>query len=328
MISCILLNYNGERFLSSCLRSFLKADYPDKEIIFFDNASTDDSVAFVKKHFPQVRVVVNKKNTGYAGGANAAIKASRGEYVLIANPDILMEPDFLKKAVAVFKDAKVAAVSGKLRWWNFEKNKKSEILDSTGLVMYRSRRCVDRGQGEVDEGQYDSAEEVFGVPGACGLYRRAALEKCAVFGEIFDEDFFMYKEDVDLAWRLRLAGWKAFYQPSAVAYHARGTGIFDREKIHSVVKNRKHLSKFTRMLSYRNERLMRVKNETLAGFVRDILPIIAKEILAFGWMIVREQFLFKTLFDFTRKIPSALGKRRAVQKMRKISVAQMRKWFV
>lgn len=328
MISIVILNYNGEKLLRLCLDSVLALNCKDKEVIFIDNASSDDSVEFVLKAYPSVRVIANIENSGYAGGANQAVSVSGGEFVLILNPDIVFEPDYLDILMQRLKsDSGIGAIIGKLRKYDFKHGLKTNTIDSAGLLMFRNRRCVDRGQGEEDYGQYDSAEEVFGVTGACPLYRRAALEDCKIGGEYFDSDFFMYKEDVDISWRMRLFGWKCFYEPKAVANHGRGTGVLSRAGVLEVAAGRSKLSKFSKFYSYKNERLMRVKNEFLGLVARDFLPILWKEILMTGWILLREQFLIKSFFKFLWQLPGALMKRRGIMARVKVSAKEMGEWF-
>lgn len=327
-VSIIILNYNGEKLLPICLPTVLDLKYRDKEIIFLDNASTDNSAQYVMRHFPQIRVIANKDNSGYAGGANQAVDVSEGEFVLIMNPDIVFAPDYLDVLLNRLRhDEKIGAIIGKLRKYDFAHNQKTDLLDSAGLLMRRDRRCVDRGQGEPDQGQYDKAEEVFGITGASPLYRRKALEDVKIEGEYFDSGFFMYKEDVDISWRLRLFGWKCFYEPKALAHHGRGTGAIDRASLFDIAKYRKGLSKFQKILSYKNERLMRVKNDFAADIARDFLPILWKEILMTGWMIAREQFLFKAFFKFLAQLPQALLKRREIMRRRRVGSKEMKRWF-
>lgn len=328
-ISCVVINYNSEKLLKSCFDSLYNLDYENKEIVFIDNASKDNSVAFVMKHFPGVRVIANQENSGYAGGANQAVKVSNGDFLMILNPDIIFERDYLKILAGRLKlDDKVGAIIGKLRKYDFARDKKTDVIDSAGLVMFRNRRCVDRGQGEEDRGQYDKAEEVFGITGACPLYRRTALEDSKIGDEYFDSDFFMYKEDVDISWRLRLFGWKCFYEPSALAYHGRGTGAVSRATFFEIAKKRSELSRFQKHYSYANERLMRAKNDLAQSVWRDFLPIAWKEMLMTGWMTLREPFLWKSLWRFLSKLPSALRKRKQIMKRKKISAKEMEKWFV
>ncbi len=301
----------------------------ETELIFIDNDSHDDSVEYIAKHFPQVRIIKNKINNGYAGAADQGIKESKGEFVMIVNPDIVFEPDYLKLLVAkMHADKKIGAIIGKLRRYDFQHDKKTNVIDSAGLLMYRSRRCVDRGQAEEDRGQYDTAEQVFGVTGACPLYRREALEDIEIFGESFDTHFFMYKEDVDISWRLLLLGWKSFYEPVAVAYHGRGTGVFDRAGAIKVAQNRKNLPQFTKHYSFINERLMRLKNEMPTHVLRDVLPIIWKEILMVGWMTIREPFLWKSMVQLFKKMPYALKQRKEIMKKKRASYRDIVRWFV
>lgn len=304
-------------------------DFKDKEIIFIDNASVDKSVEFVLKHYPQIRVIANKDNSGYAGGANQAVSISRGDFVLIMNPDIVFEPDYLAVLMKrLHEDSKIGAIIGKLRKYDFEHHKKTDLIDSAGLLMFRNRRCMDRGQGEEDRGQFDRAVEVFGITGACPLYRRKALEDCKINGEYFDNSFFMYKEDVDISWRMRLFAWKCFYEPAALAYHGRGTGVIERGGLWNVAKNRGKLSRFQKYHSYKNERLMRVKNEICASVARDFFSILWKEVLMAGWMTLREPYLWKSFLRFLWQLPAALRKRREIMRRRKVGVKEIQHWFV
>jgi len=300
----------------------------EHEIVVLDNASGDGSVEFVREHFSNVCVIANSENRGYAGGANDAIRATRGEYVMLLNPDIRLSPDYAQKLLARMSYAKdIGAMQGKLLQWDFEKNEATGFIDSAGLQMFKNRRCVDRGQGEEDIGQYERAGEVFGVTGACPLYRREALEDVLIDGEYFDESFFMYKEDVDLSWRLRLFGWLCFYDPEAIGYHGRGTGAVLRRGAMEVAKKRGGLSEFQRSLSYTNERLMRVKNELTGLFLRHALHILWKEFLMTGWIILRERFLFAAFKDFLKKYAQARKRRSIIMRQKRVASSEIVRWF-
>lgn len=288
-----------------------------KEIFFIDNASADTSVAFILQHYPSVRVIANTENLGYARAANQGISQSQGEFIMVMNSDIILEPDYLEILMKrLEKDQKIGAIIGKLLHYDFEKNKKTNIIDSTGLLLLRNHRCVDRGQGEEDRGQYDEAGAVFGVTGACPLYRRQALEDCKIFGEYFDEDFFMYKEDVDLSCRLNLFGWKSWYEPTALASHGRGTGVLKRDTFFEIAKNRAVLSKFQKYYSFKNEWLLCVKNEIWRSTRKDFFHFMLRKILMLGWMIFREPYLIKAFLHFLWQMPRALQKRMAIMRKR------------
>lgn len=303
LISLVIINYNNKSYLKRCLTSIYNQTYKNLEIIFIDNESKDGSFEFMKEEYSNKNILLirNENNNGYAGAANQGIKLSNGKYVMILNPDIIMEYDFIEKMYKfIDKDESIGALSGKLLKYDFENDKKLNYIDSAGIIMFKSTRCIDRGQNEEDLGQYDKIEQVFGVCGAAPLYRKSALEEIKVFDEYFDEDFFAYKEDIDLSWRLNLIGYKNIYYPLAVAYHGRGLGS-SRGGIISFIKNRKSQSEFLRGISFRNHKMMIWKND-IDGFTkRYIFNILKRQIPLIGYMIIFERFNYKYYKDALNK---------------------------
>jgi GT2 family glycosyltransferase len=332
LVSINILTYNGQDLIEPCLNSVLKQTYPNIEILIIDNASTDNTLKVISKFVSHsqigVGLIENKKNLGFATGHNIGIKQSRGGYVLCLNQDIVLDKNFVKYAVeAMEKNDKIGSVQCKLLKIRNMNRPKSNIIDSTGLLAYKNRRIVSRGQGEKDKGQYKKGE-IFGVDGAAPLYRRKALEDIKIDDEYFDEDFFAYKEDVDLAWRLRLYEWKAVYQPKAVAYHLRTAGEKAVRNYISVAKERRKLSKFAKFHSFKNDRLMRIKNELPDLFLRDILYIIIKEIGAWAYVLFFERYTWKAIKSLIKQTPDAWRKRKLIMKNKKIDSKQISKWFV
>lgn len=328
LVSIVIINYNARQQLTACLDSLYAQTDKNLEIIFIDNHSQDGSCQYVMTNYPQVLAVCNRHNCGYAEGGNQGIKMAKGEYVMLLNPDVVLEKDYIGRCLRQMEeDSKIAAICGKIYKYDFEKNIKTRLIDTTGLFCYRNRRIIDNGQGLEDNGQFDRAKEVFGISGACPVYRKAALDDVKIGNEYLDQDFFMFKEDVDISWRFLLFGWKSFYLPSAVAYHGRGTGALKRFTHAEVLKNRSSLSKFQKYYSYKNQRLMQLKNELAGGFVHDFFPIMWKEILMFGLMIFREPYLFKALFKLLTQVPAILKKRRYIMKHRRVGWQEMKKWF-
>ncbi len=339
LVSVNILAYNGEKIIESCLKSILEQTYPNLEILVVDNASTDTTLEKIKnqKFLPtgrqvNIRTIENKKNIGFAAGHNIGIRESRGEYILCLNQDVVLDKDFIKYAVeAMEKDEKIGSVQGKLY-------KKDKILDTTGLLAYKNRRFVNRGQGEKDNGQYDGPStssgreseirEIFGVDGAAPLYRRKALEDIKINNEYFDEDFYMFKEDVDLAWRMRLYGWKAVYEPRAIGYHLRGAGEKAVKNYINIARQRRKISQFAKFYSFRNQRLMQVKNELPALFFCHFHYIIIKEIAAWIYALLFEGYILKTIFALFKQIPKAWQKRKIIMKRKRIGEKEIRKWFV
>jgi GT2 family glycosyltransferase len=212
MISVVITNYNGRRYLPDCLSSLADQTYRDFETILVDNASTDGSVEFVEENYPMVRIIRNRENQGFAGGTNAGIRAARGEYVLTLNNDTRAEPGFIEHLWnAMDIDPAVGMCAAKMLF-------PDGSINSTGICISRSGAAWDRGMYEPDHGQYDRPDEVFGPCAGAALYRQEMLEEVG----LFDEDFFCYMEDVDLAFRARLAGWACRYVPEARIYHHHG----------------------------------------------------------------------------------------------------------
>ena len=221
MFSIVIVNFDGAKYLPDCLAAVRRQTYGGgTEIIVVNNRSTDGSLEFLRRQ-RDVQVIDPGRNLGFSRGQNLGIRASRGEYVLCLNFDCRLEPDFLARVAAVL-DSKphVGAVSGRLR--KLVAGEKSELLDSTGISFHR---CfpADRGEWSVDDPSGHVPGTIFGPSGAAACYRRAALEDIRYEEEYFDEDFFIYCEDIDLAWRLNLAGWESRFEPAALAYHERGS---------------------------------------------------------------------------------------------------------
>ncbi len=357
-ISLVIIHFNTPHYLESCLTAIFAQTYKNIEVIFIDNNSPDKSgLEYVKKafgHREDLIIVPNSENLGYARAANQGIRMAiegkdqeealvadlsespapshsnfeKADYVVITNPDIVYTPTYFEKAISrIEQDVKIAALTGKVYKYDFDRLQPTNIVDTVGLFAYKNRRIIDDGQGLIDEGQFDEECEVFGVSGACPLYRTKALEDVKILGEYLDEDFFMYKEDVDLSWRFLLCGWKNLYYPEALAYHGRGTGVQRRFFNKEIVANRKSLSKFQKKYSFKNQHLMERKNELWLNYFADFFPIMFKKLAMFTYITFREPYLWGSYFDYLKQLPRALKKRRLIMKKRKISAKEMRKWF-
>jgi len=216
-VSVSIVNYNGKRFLGDCLTSLRQQDYPDIEVVLVDNASTDGSASFVAENFPEVRVIVNDENCFFCRGQNIGIRNTSGEYVLALNNDVVLGRSFVSGMVtAIETDPGIGSVSGRILRTG------GDVVDTTGLFMGRDRRPLDRGYGMPYTGQFAEEGYIFGAGGVAPLYRREMLDDVALEGEYFDETYEAYYEDLDLAWRAQIRGWKAYYTPDAVAWHVRG----------------------------------------------------------------------------------------------------------
>jgi len=340
LVSICLLTYNGRRFIADCLNSVLSQTYNKIELIVIDNNSQDDTVEIIQNliatanvNFP-IRIINNKNNLGFSAGHNLCIKESHGELVFLLNQDIILGADFVEKIVPIFsQDEKIGAVQGKLLRLKVGDGDllKTKTIDNTGLVMLKNRRIIARGQGQADNGQFDQPQEIFGADGASPIFRRQALEEVKIClnerCEYLDEDFFAYKEDVDLAWRLRSAGWKAYFEPIAVAWHARSAGESAATGYFAIIKERLKIGKFAKYLAFKNQRLMQIKNEQASILLRHLPWFLPKEIGSWIYVILFERYTQKAIKDLFRQAPRAWQKRKIIMAKKLLSNKDMGKWF-
>lgn len=231
LVSVVIANLNGEEYLADCLQSLAGQTFKDFEVIVVDNGSTDGSVTLLRKDFPWVKLILLRKNEGFAEGNNVGLRASSSEYIATLNNDTVAHKGWLGALCkAAQADKRIGMVASKI----FLGREGNEI-DSTGMLIYPDGMTRQRGHGETDRGQFDHMEEVL-FPSACAaLYRREMLRETG----LFDEDFFSYCEDADLGLRGRLAGWKAVFAPAAVVHHlySRTGGKYTPLKAYHVERN-------------------------------------------------------------------------------------------
>lgn len=219
-ITIQIVGWNSAHVLPATLQALSSIPREEAVIRYIDNASRDGSAEVVRRSLLHADVVLLPRNRGFAGGHNVGLERCTTPYVLILNPDAVLLGDGAEQLLAVFTNERVGAAQGKIF-----RDEQRRILDSCGIVMTAALNGADRGAGTVDRGQYDRPADIAAVTGAAGLYRLSALRAIAHrSGEIFDEDFFAYKEDVDVGWRLRRAGWRIVYRPFPLALHARALG--------------------------------------------------------------------------------------------------------
>ncbi|MFQ6085403.1 MAG: glycosyltransferase family 2 protein [Candidatus Bathyarchaeia archaeon] len=270
LVSVIILNFNGKGFLETCLSSVLDSDYPEFEVIFIDNGSTDGSVEFVERRFgddPRLRIVRKSRNVGVTRGLNSGIGLSKGEYTALLNNDTKVHQGWLKELVAVLEsDRSVGAAQCKLLSFDYPDKIDSAgcVMDAHGCVMERGRVSFDFR--EEDRGQYDQVEEIFSAGCPASLVRRSVLKQVG----LFDPEFFAGYEDADLSWRIRLGGYRIVLVPKAVVYHKRGLTSSQGALSHDVMW---HFSK--------NRMAMLIKNYSLKKLTRVIPPVLAIYLLQF-----------------------------------------------
>jgi GT2 family glycosyltransferase len=315
MLSIHIVTYNSAATLEMCLRAVRKQTYRDFDILVIDNGSSDESAVVAERM--GVRVIVNATNVGYAAAHNQAIDSTESDYVLTLNPDVRLEPDFLREMVtALDANPRLGSAAGCLLRVDSLGTAPTHI-DGVGLMMTRSRRQRLIGEGWPVEQRPTQPMRIFGPDGAAAFYRRAMLDDIRVMGEVFDADFFMHKEDVDVCWRAQLRGWESVYVPGAVAQHIRKFRPGQRQRV----------SAYMRFLGVRNRYLLMLKNEISAHFWRDVMAILVYEVGILGYVLLRERESLRAYFSVLRLLPRILAKRRVIQGGREVGWRQMAEAF-
>lgn len=279
-ISIIIVAHDSAADLPLSLASAVMQKGVTTEILVVDNASRDGSREVAALSAPEACVLALPENAGFAAAMNAGIDATSGRYVLSLNPDCRLAPDFAATLVRRM-DARpdAGSASGRIYRARGRDLAATTQLDSTGIVFTASGRHFDRGSDEEGEGRYLEEEEVAGTTAAAGFYRREALESAKISTGYFDSDFFLYREDADLAWRLGKLGWKCLYVPSAVAWHRR-TNLPKRRRGQTAAAN---------LHSVKNRFLLRINNQSTADFWRTLVPTLARDLVVLGACLTVER---------------------------------------
>jgi GT2 family glycosyltransferase len=315
LVSIIIVTWNPASFIPACLEALAAQTYPKLEIIIVDNASQDGCAEWVRASYPQYCLLEQSRNLGFAAGFNRGARAAAGEWLLSVNPDLTPEPDFVSQLLqAVHAHPRLGMAAPKLL-----RSDASQRLDSTGLFVDRRRRPYDRGQMQIDRGQYDDQRDIFGACGAAALFRKSMLDDIAIEGEYFDEDFFAYGEDADLAWRANLRGWRACFVPQARALHGRGWG--------DTLRKRPHANPRGPRLALRNRYLMSIKNDRLSYWLVDFPWIASAELPRLAYLLFTRPAALLGLVDLARLAPAAYRKRRVIRASQTVADAELRPWF-
>lgn len=302
LVSVIIPNWNGAHHLSTCLESLRRQEYTPLEVLVVDNASTDDSRALLTRDYPDVRLIALPQNRGFTGACNAGIQAARGQIVALLNNDTEVKPGWVTALVDAFeRHPEAGLVASKILLFD-----ERDRLHTAGDLFRVDGRLFNRGVWEKDQGQYDQETYVFSACGGAAAYRRAMLDEIG----LFDDDFFFSCEDMDLAWRAQLRGYRCVYTPAAVVYHrlsATGGGV---------------------TASYhdgRNLIWLLVKNYPAPFWRKYGLKVVQAQ-LSLAWEALRAwrgaaaRARLRGMIAGIAGIPRMLRKRRAIQQSRRVSI--------
>ena len=310
LVSILILNYNGKRFLDDCFQSVLKSTYPNFEIIMIDNLSNDESVAYTEKNYPEVKIFQNGVNGGFSLAYNNGFRTANGKYFVVLNNDVKVESGWLEPLVEeAEKDPKIGALQSKLV--SMLEPDKFEYAGASGGYLDRYGYPFTRGRlfdtMEDDNGQYDDIQRIFWASGAVMFIRAEILKETGDF----DVDFVHHMEEIDLCYRINLAGYVLKVVPKSLVYHYGG-GVITYESYQKIYWN------------HRNSVFMLLKNLEVKNLLK-ILPVrLLLDLMTIGWSL--------TKLDFTR--PAAIihayfwlfvhaaliyNKRAEISNMRKVS---------
>lgn len=302
LISVIVVNWNGKEHLEDCFSSLKEQTYAPLELLLIDNGSIDGSVEYVESCFPMVNILVNLENRGFGPAVNRGVKQAKGEYVLFLNNDLFLDEQCIEEMVNMIKEKKVGAIVPKILYFN----DKNRINSFGNLINYLGLACP-KYIDEEDKTNMQVEETACG-----GIF----LIRKNLFKEVggFDQEFFMYHEDHDLSWRIRLLGEKLMVNPKAVMYH------------------KYHFSKNPRKFYYseKNRLQLLLKNYQLKTLLLIFPALVVVELAELCFALTTRWFMLKikSYFEVILLLPSIVRKRRIIQRLRRVDDREITRLFV
>lgn len=328
----VIANWNGKKYLKDCFDSLLAQTCQNFKIIFVDNGSSDGSADFVREKYRETKIIRLEKNTGFAKGYNIGMKKALEdkniENIIVLNNDTKLDEKYLEEMLSSAKrHPKAGSIQPKIINF-FEKNK----IDCAGILLSFDGVATNRGYGERDRGQFEKEEEIFGANAAAALFTREALEKTQLkSGEYFDNSYFAFYEDADLAWRMRLAGFKPFYCPKAVVRH-----------VHSATANK--ISGLKAYYLNRNRFFTLIKNYPLCRLALILLILTPIRYIFLLFHVIMKKGrkgaelsgqskamaakeILRAWGSVVANIPGLIKKRNSIQRGKKVDCREIQRWF-
>jgi hypothetical protein len=334
-VAILMAVHNGQHWLPRVLASVSAQTRPPDEVIVMDNASTDSTLALLDG-YPFIRVVPSAENVGFWEAVERLLPMTTAD-IVIALTDVVLDERFIIKALEVFDaDETVGALQAKV--YRMETTgssvRRTNIIDALGFRIDSSRRVTILGHGDEDRGQYGATMEILGVEGAVPVFRRTALESVRVNGRLIDPEYRVgalgYGDDLDLAWRMTLFGWRQVMVPSVVAWHDRSTTTGVARGFSDTLSRRPlraAIPLLKRRLDWSNTRFTIIKNDRMMGVLRNLHRIMWRELSVQGYFLLFETAVIREWGRFIRLLPRMLARRRQVQRRAARTTAQMRAYF-
>jgi GT2 family glycosyltransferase len=312
-ISVIVANWNGKRFLETCLNALRRQTFQNFEALLVDNGSTDGSVEYVRTDFPEVTLIALNENRGFTGGNIAGYQQARGKLIVLLNNDTEADPHWLEELYRASQEFRHAGSFASKMLHFDERN----CIDNCGFAITAAALTIDLGRGEQDGPVWVKSRKVFGACGGAAAYRRSMLDDIG----FLDEDFFMVYEDVDLGFRAQLRGYECVFVPGAIVYHHLGA-------------TRRRTPGRNVFFSQRNVELVYLKNMPVGQILRSIPQRLVYEFGAAAYFVKTGTgaAFFKAKMDVFRQLSVVLAKRKAIQSKRTVTNDQLRvvmqkSWF-
>lgn len=343
-INIIVCSAQEAVYIPYLFESLKKQTFQDWEMLVIDNNSDGNVLSLVEDNLKALNkaytVLKQGQNIGFAAGHNVGYKATTAPYVLLQNPDMYLMPEALEKMVNFLDEHhEVSTVSSRLMRWDFVVKQFTSDIDAIGIRLLRSRRAIewltrecwakDSTNREVREMYDKKVVEVFGVSGAFAMYRKSAIDKLLLpGGNMFDPTYHSYKEDLDLAYRLRNAGYTSYVLLDAVAYHDRTAAGPQTLGDFAAVKNKRRQSKYVRLHSYKNHLRTLYKNEYWQNFILDCPFILWFELKKFVYLLLTcPGILFQSWLEIIKNFKYTREAKQAIRTSRKMYWKGLRRWF-
>ncbi len=306
-ISIVITTYNSELFIKECIESLLPQLSNKDEIIIIDNNSKDNTQEILDTYEGKIKLISPNENSGYSKAANMGIRESKGDIIVISNPDVFFHKDFIRKIKYKFQENPEINILSPLIL-RFDK----KTIDSTGQFPTLSLFVKERGYNKKIDNIQLKEDEVFSVCGACSVFKKESLEKLKINEEYYDEDFFIFWEDFDIGWRAELFKMKKILFPDAIVYHYRS----------GTIKNRGLISRFSLTLSrpkdiiyhiVKNRYLTLIKNFRIKKNIHNIPFVIIKDIFWLGFLIFSFRFSIIKLLKDKNLFKKAMEKRKIIK---------------
>lgn len=310
LVSVIIVTFDQRDYLERCIGSLLNQNYPYLQIIIVFNNSKESILNNVRRIFPKANFIINRENLLFCKAYNQGIGQSRGEYVLCLNDDVVLEDNFIEELVrAISLDKRVGMVSGKILRMD------KTTIDSAGLFLGKSRKPIERGFNQRDNGRYNKEGYIFGCCGAAAFYRRTMLEDIRDKDDFFDSTYGLFYEDLDLSWRANRFGWRGYYNPKAVVYHIRGGTAKVRFPNTVILKKYyfPHLSEDLQFHFIKNRYMTIIKNDNLKDFLINFWNILFYDLKLWSYVLLFRPKIILRLSQIFKYLKIALKKRKAIK---------------